>query len=173
MVRRSGRCRRAKGIYIYIYMRALPKTGILDSESPGSPRLRDARAALPPAPSSFFTVHPGDARRLELILSRYSSPSQPLLTSTITSPPYGGLKDYGHPAQIGYGQPFDEYLLDMRRIFRAIYRHTRPSCSMWVVADTLRQKTPGNDVWHMEMWSGPGFVDSLGLSWLVADRCCG
>jgi AcrR family transcriptional regulator len=26
---------------------------------------------------------------------------------------------------------------------------------------------------YVAEWSGPGFVDSLGLSWLVVDRCCG
>lgn len=114
-------------------------------------RLRDASRAPEAAPTEFFTVHTGDARRLDLMLSLYSSPSRPLLTSTITSPPYGGLKDYGDPAQIGHGQPFDEYLVEMRRVFRSVYRHTKPNGSMWVVADTLRHKASDSRVWRMEM----------------------
>jgi DNA modification methylase len=115
------------------------------------PVLREARAAPKIAPRGFFTVHSGDTRHLELLLSRYSSPRYPLLTSTITSPPYGPLKDYGDPNQIGYGQPFDEYLIDIRRVFRSIYRHTKQNGSMWVVADTVREKPTRGNLWRMQM----------------------
>jgi DNA modification methylase len=115
------------------------------------PTLREARAEPKIAPPAFFTVHQGDARRLEFLLSQCSSPRRPLLTSTITSPPYGALKDYGDPNQIGYGQPFDEYLIDMRRVFRSIYRHTKPNGSMWVVADTVREKPTRGNLWRMQM----------------------
>lgn len=115
------------------------------------PPLRDARAAPKNAPRGFFTVHSGDARRLEILLSRHSSPRHPLLTSTITSPPYGALKDYGDANQIGYGQPFDEYLIDMRRLFRSIYRHTKQNGSMWVIADTVREKPARGNLWPMQM----------------------
>jgi DNA modification methylase len=59
---------------------------------------------------------------------------------TITSPPYGGMKNYGHEDQIGFGQPYDEYLVEMRRVFRSLYQHTKPEGSLWVVSDTLRNE---------------------------------
>src|SRR5690348_15987954 len=94
-------------------------------ESPLDTRPRDARAAPRLAPDEFFTVHRWDARRLEMLLTRHSSRSRPLLMATVTSPPYAALKDYGHPDQIGYGQRPDEYRMEMRRVFRSVYRHTK------------------------------------------------
>lgn len=90
------------------------------------------------APARLFTLHSGDARNLDSLLSPYSSERSPLLNCTVTSPPYGALKDYGHPDQIGWGQPHDEYLTEIKRVFRTIARHTRDDGTMWVVADTLR-----------------------------------
>jgi DNA modification methylase len=95
-------------------------------------------APLSDIPDSFFTVHQADARQLGRVLDRYSSQDEPLLTCTITSPPYGSLKNYGTPDQIGWGQPYDEYLIELRRVFRSIYRHTRMDGSMWLIVDTLR-----------------------------------
>lgn len=89
-------------------------------------------------PSELFTVHEGDSRQLSRLLDPYSTQSEPLLSCTITSPPYGNLKNYGHPDQIGWGQPYEDYLIEMRRVFRNIFRHTRHDGSMWVVSDTLR-----------------------------------
>ena len=87
-------------------------------------------------PKEFFTVHAKDVRDLGQLLERYSSIDDPLITCTITSPPYGTMKNYGHPDQIGWGQPYDEYRAEMRRVFRTIYRHTKQDGSMWVIADT-------------------------------------
>ncbi len=89
------------------------------------------------APEGFFAVHCGDVRQLEILLSK--AYQKPVLTSTITSPPYGNLKDYGHPKQIGWGQPHEEYLVEMRSVFRALYRHTRFDGTLWIVVDTLRE----------------------------------
>ena len=112
--------------------------------------LRDASAPLLDPPESFFTVQQGDARRLDLMLSPYSSARRPLLTSTITSPPYGALKDYGHPDQIGRGERHDEYLIEMRRIFRSLHTHTKRNGSMWLVVDSLRKKGAESPVWAVQ-----------------------
>src|SRR5438876_5336969 len=91
-------------------------------------------------PPGFWTVHQGDARKLEILLQAYSTSSEPLITCTITSPPYWKLKDYGHGDQIGWGQDYEDYLIDCRRILRALFRHTRSDGSLWLVADTLTKK---------------------------------
>jgi DNA modification methylase len=44
----------------------------------------------------------------------------------ITSPPYWQIKDYGAPAQIGYGQSLHEYLIDLSRVWAECYRVLRP-----------------------------------------------
>jgi len=94
----------------------------------------------------LFTVHQGDARHMARLLEKLDEPNGPPLTCTVTSPPYGQMKDYGHRDQIGFGQPYDEYMVEMRRIFRQVYQHTRADGSLWIVADTLRADgTTGND----------------------------
>lgn len=133
------------------------------------PPLRDASAAPAPPPDEFFTVHRGDARRLDLFLSRYSSPARPLLTTTITSPPYGGLKDYGHKDQIGYGQPEDEYLIDVRRVLRSVHEHTRPDGSLWIVADSLRPKGRDGEVWRMQLLPFQLVQEAESVGWILRD----
>lgn len=60
---------------------------------------------------------------------------------TITSPPYGGLKDYGTSNQVGYGQSYDEYLSSLSAIFRLLYTKTTETGSLWLVADTFRENS--------------------------------
>lgn len=40
----------------------------------------------------------------------------------VTSPPYFDLKDYGHPNQIGFNQTYEEYLLDLEKVFSECFR---------------------------------------------------
>jgi DNA modification methylase len=101
------------------------------------------RTALPAPPSKFFTIHRGDARNLDALLRPYSNEREPLVTATITSPPYGDLKNYGHPDQIGFGQAYEEYLVELRRVFRTVYTHTRDDGSLWLIADSLRPGESG------------------------------
>lgn len=100
------------------------------------------------APEGFFAVHQGDARKLDLLLNKAYEP--PVLTCTITSPPYWNLKDYGASDQIGFGQPHDEYLVDMLLIFRALHRHTKDDGSLWLIADTLRPEETEGGVRRVE-----------------------
>ena len=60
---------------------------------------------------------------------------------TMTSPPYGALKDYGDKKQIGYGQPYDEYLAALSNILGRLYAKTKQTGSLWVVADTFKEKS--------------------------------
>lgn len=102
------------------------------------------RQAPSPPPERFFKVHRRDARTLDALLGPHSSPSKPLLTATITSPPYGDLKNYGdEQRQIGHGQSPDEYRADLRRVFEAVYDHTRDDGCLWMVVDTLRSSRKG------------------------------
>lgn len=132
-------------------------------------RLRDAADTPRQAARGFFTVHQGDARRLELVLSQHSSQAKPLLSATITSPPYGGLKNYGDPSQIGYGQPWDEYLMDLRRVFRATFKHTKPDGCLWLVADTLRQRARDGQVWRLEMLPFRLAAEAEREGWILRD----
>ena len=46
----------------------------------------------------------------------------------VTSPPYWCIKDYHHPGQIGYDQPYEEYLKDLKQVITECYRVLHPGC---------------------------------------------
>lgn len=79
-------------------------------------------------------VHLGDARLLSKALP------DKLINTTITSPPYFDLKDYGMPNQIGFGQKYEEYLIDLSKVFSEIFRATKDDGSLWIVIDTFRKE---------------------------------
>lgn len=60
---------------------------------------------------------------------------------TVTSPPYGSMKDYGANGQIGFGQTYEEYLNSLVNIFAVLFRKTVPTGSLWVVVDTFRENS--------------------------------
>lgn len=57
---------------------------------------------------------------------------------TITSPPYWNLKDYGAKGQIGFGQSYEDCLDDLAQVFRSVRSITKPTGSLWIVADTIK-----------------------------------
>lgn len=50
----------------------------------------------------------------------------------VTSPPYWGLRDYGHDGQIGLEQTFSDYLAKMVAVFGECKRVLKPTGTMWV-----------------------------------------
>ena len=50
----------------------------------------------------------------------------------ITSPPYWGLRDYGHDGQMGLEQTPEEYVAGMVDVFRAVARVLRPDGTLWL-----------------------------------------
>jgi len=46
----------------------------------------------------------------------------------VTSPPYWCIKDYAHPGQIGYDQPYDAYLADLCAVIAECHRVLHPGC---------------------------------------------
>lgn len=79
------------------------------------------------------TYHIGDSRNLLSIV-----PHREFVDTTITSPPYWNLKDYGSPKQLGFGQEYDDYLCDLEKVFRNVYEVTKPTGSLWIVLDTIK-----------------------------------
>ncbi|WP_210147039.1 DNA methyltransferase [Pseudomonas citronellolis] len=60
------------------------------------------------------------------------------ITTTITSPPYFDMKDYGSKNQIGFGQSYDQYLDDLKTVFKSIYDSTKDTGTLWIVIDTFK-----------------------------------
>ena len=79
-------------------------------------------------------IHNKDARNILDII-----PSEIKITTTITSPPYYDMKDYGSENQVGYGQNYEEYLNDLKSIFKGVYDVTEDSGTLWIVIDTLKR----------------------------------
>jgi DNA modification methylase len=50
----------------------------------------------------------------------------------VTSPPYFGLRDYGHDGQIGLEQTPDEYVAKMVDVFREVRRVLRDDGTLWL-----------------------------------------
>ncbi|HEY5176413.1 MAG TPA: site-specific DNA-methyltransferase [Terriglobales bacterium] len=73
--------------------------------------------------------------------SMVSSLENSSINVTVTSPPYGAMKDYGSINQIGFGQTYDEYLNSLVNIFAVLHRKTVANGSLWVVADTFKEKS--------------------------------
>ncbi len=80
----------------------------------------------------FNKVYKHDARQIDELIT------VSVVDVTITSPPYFDMKDYGHPKQIGYGQDYEQYLKDITRVFKGVFRITKDTGSLWVIIDTFR-----------------------------------
>lgn len=103
-----------------------------------------------------------------------------VFSSVITSPPYWGMRTYGHDSEIGREETVDEYIAGLVSIFREIKRVLREDGTVWLVigdsytsgnrtyrasdkkskarAMTYRPKTP----------DGLKEKDIIGLPWRVA-----
>lgn len=79
-------------------------------------------------------IHNNDARNILSILGQEVS-----IKSTITSPPYFDMKDYGSENQIGFGQNYEEYLEDLKKIFQSIFDLTTEDGSLWIVIDSFKR----------------------------------
>lgn len=77
----------------------------------------------------------GDARRIGEIL-----PKVEFINTTVTSPPYWDLKNYGVANQIGFGQSYQHYLDDLKKVFEVVYERTKSNGCLWLITDTLKTK---------------------------------
>jgi DNA modification methylase len=69
----------------------------------------------------------------------------------VTSPPYFGLRDYGHPGQIGLEATPDAYVAKMVEVFREVRRVLRDDGTLWLnlgdsyasIGRSARKESPG------------------------------
>ena len=52
--------------------------------------------------------------------------------TVITSPPYWGLRDYGHPGQLGLEPTPAEYVANMVKVFSQVRRVLKPDGTLWL-----------------------------------------
>ena len=64
----------------------------------------------------------------------------------VTSPPYFGLRDYGHDGQIGLERTPDEYVAAMVDVFREVYRVLRDDGVCWLnIGDSYYNHRTGHN----------------------------
>ena len=71
-------------------------------------------------------IHVGDCRHILASLPAQS------VNCCVTSPPYWGLRDYGHPDQIGMEKTPEEYVAKMVDVFREVRRVLRDDGTLWL-----------------------------------------
>lgn len=77
-------------------------------------------------PTSDFTVLAGDC-----IQSMSKLPDNSI-HCCVTSPPYFGLRDYGHDGQIGQEPTPDDFVAKMVEVFEQVRRILRPDGTLWL-----------------------------------------
>jgi len=83
----------------------------------------------PPLPHNRILI--GDVRERLLELPDAS------VDCVLTSPPYFGLRDYGHPSQLGLESNVQAWVEDLRIVNRELIRILKPTGSLWLnVADS-------------------------------------
>lgn len=100
--------------------------------------------------TSPYHLHCADARELAAVFNYLGLPATPFITTTITSPPYGTLKDYGSARQVGWRQAHDDYLTDCGKVLEQVHASTVPSGSLWLILDTVTTRGP-KDVFSLQL----------------------
>jgi site-specific DNA-methyltransferase (adenine-specific) len=79
----------------------------------------------------------------DCIESLRAMPAQSVHTC-ITSPPYFGLRDYGHDGQIGLEQTPNEFVAKLVEVFREVHRVLRDDGTLWLnLGDSYASTAPG------------------------------
>ena len=80
------------------------------------------------------TIYNVDSRRISEVLS-----DDVHIQTTISSPPYFDMKDYGEDNQIGFGQSYEEYLQDIKSVFEQVFHYTKDDGTLWIIIDTFKR----------------------------------
>jgi DNA modification methylase len=98
----------------------------------------------------------------------------------VTSPPYYGLRDYGHDGQIGLEATPDEYVAALVDVFREVRRVLADDGTFWLnLGDSYNAdgckgrhmgegKNNGYSAWVNKTMEGTKPKDLLGIPWMVA-----
>ncbi len=91
----------------------------------------------------------------------------------VSSPPYvAGLRDYGHPDQIGRERDVEDYIAALMTVFRGVHRVLKPQGSAWINLGDAYAK-PGGRVPGKSLLLAPQRL-ALALAadgWLIRNVC--
>jgi DNA modification methylase len=89
--------------------------------------------------NAFWRIETGDCRDL----LRAMEPAS--VQCVVTSPPYWGLRDYGHEGQLGLERTPEEYVTQLVEVFREVRRVLRNDGTVWLnLGDCYASSPPGN-----------------------------
>ena len=121
----------------------------------------------------------------DCIKSMRGLPDQSVHTC-VTSPPYFGLRDYGHDGQIGLEPTPDEFVAKLVEVFREVRRVLRDDGTLWLNLGDSYARQGGRESTQGRHWDGreadPGAMhstrhasdiglkpkDLIGIPWRVA-----
>jgi len=79
----------------------------------------------------------------------------------VTSPPYYGLRDYGHEGQIGLEETPEEYIKAMVEVFRCVWDVLEDDGTLWLnIGDSYGAVGGNTYAGFNERWSGTGGAGS-------------
>ena len=79
----------------------------------------------------------------------------------VTSPPYYGLRDYGHDGQIGLEATPEEYIAAMVEVFRCVWDVLEDDGTLWVnIGDSYMTSPAGNKTWSDGVGSNKNYQDN-------------
>ena len=83
----------------------------------------------------------------------------------VTSPPYFGLRDYGHEGQIGLEETPEQYIAAMVEVFRCVWDVLADDGTLWLnIGDSYMTLPAGNKTWS----DGVKQKDLIGIPWMLA-----
>ncbi len=93
------------------------------------------------------------------VLEKLREIDDEVVDTVVTSPPYYGLRDYGHDAQIGLEETPEEFINRLVEVFREVRRVLKPSGTLWLnIGDSYASS--GVD--------GLKPKDLIGIPWMLA-----
>lgn len=131
---------------------------------------------LPTAKRPFVTIE-GDVRDILAKLPENT------FQCCVTSPPYWGVRDYGHKHQIGAEPELKDYIKTLVKVFREVRRVLKPDGTFWLnIGNTY---TSGGRTWRQEDSKNRGRgmsyrpptpkglkdKDLIGVAWMLAMEC--
>jgi DNA modification methylase len=115
------------------------------------------------------------------VLDRLADLEDGSVQTCVTSPPYFGLRDYGHDGQIGLEAAPDEYVSRLVDVFHEVRRVLRDDGTIWLnIGDSYNAdgrkgrahmgegKNSGYSAWVNKTMEGTKPKDLLGIPWLTA-----
>jgi DNA modification methylase len=91
------------------------------------------------------------------------------IQTCVTSPPYFGLRDYGHPGQIGLEPTPEDFVAAMVAVFREVRRVLRDDGTLWLnLGDTYAANRGGTTPTRDCTRYGLKHKDLIGIPWRVA-----